>query len=295
MKTITPLLIVLSIIVSTGYSQNVELGTKEKKVVVKEGDDKQNVRRTVIDYDNFELTKENLAWAKDQVQKEKIRAEKEVKTGVITHEEYETRMRKIAEAEARIKEFESSPENIDALSEGEKDNEVKYDPKDTEMINKKDAYEKRLREREEREKRKREANKSRNLEKSYTNMLANLEREKEKLESEYKAGTLSKSEYDQKMTRYNQTERQLKTKIEELQKQNYHENNAIKHGREETGNIEKEADKNASDKAAEARERLEKDKAQMAKDLKDGKITQEEYDAKMIRIKRVEEALKNMK
>lgn len=280
-------ILVLSLITSVaGFSQSVELGTKDKKVVVKDGDNKQNVRRTVIDYDNFELTKENLAWAKDQVQKEKIRAEKEVKTGVITHEEYETRMRKIAEAEARIKEFESSPENIDALSEGEKENEVKYDPKDTEMINKKDAYEKRLREREEREKRKREANKSRNLEKSYTNMLANLEREKEKLESEYKAGTVSKSEYDQKMTRYNQTERQLKAKIEELQKQNDPENNVVKHGREETGNV---------NKAAEARERLEKDKAQMARDLKEGKITQEEYDAKMIRIKRVEEALKDMK
>ncbi len=294
MKTITTLLIVLSIIVSTGYSQNVELGTKEKKVVVKEGDDKQNVRRTVVDYENFQLTKENLAWAKNQVQEEKIRAEKELKSGKITQEEYEVRMQKIGEAESRIKDFERSPENIDALSDGE-EKVIDYDPKDAEMGNKKDDYERRLREREERERKKREANRSRNLEKSYTAMLANVEMQKQKLEADFKAGIISQSEYNQKMDRFNQTERQLKAKIEELQKRNDSSQNGVKHGRKETGNVEKETKNDSSKKAAEARERLEKDKAQMAKDLKEGKISQEEYDSKMARIKRVEEALKDMK
>jgi len=290
MKSIVTLLLTLFFIASSGYSQNVELGTKDKKVVVKDGENKQNVRRTVIDYENFELTKDNLSWAKDQVQREKIRAEKEMKTGVITQEQYETRMRKIAEAEARIKEFERSPENIDALSEEEKENGVKYDPRDAEMVNKKDAYEKRLKEREERQKMQREANRSKNLEKSYTTMLANIEREKQMLESDYKAGKVSKSEYDNKMARFAQTERQLKSKIEEIQKQKDSDNNVIKHGREESGNKNKEA----SNKNTEALERIEKDKAYLAKALETGQITQKEYDEKMARIKQVEKAIIDM-
>lgn len=310
MKKIVILIILLLAIptsFSLTYAQGVGIGTKDKTVVIDDDDDPKNQRRrTPIDYENFELTKENLPWAKEQVQKEKEQVEKDFKNGKITEAQYETRMGKIAEAQRRIAEFEASPANIDQLAE-EEDEEVVIDPSKTELVNQKDAQDKRREAREERERKEREAKRKANDVKRYEMALENITREIVKLEADKKSGAITEKEYNEKMARLREAEQRVAGQLENAKNANPNKTaNDQNKDPKSRGSNETKPPKASKDndlqntvsdgekRIADAKDRVKKEKAQMEKDLKAGTITTEQYNDKKLKIERIEKAIKDL-
>ena len=303
-KTIIIALLITPFMISTSYSQGIEVGTKDKKVIIGE-DDPKNQRRNPIDYENFELTDENLPWAREKVKQEKKRAERELKEGKITQEEFERRMGLIAEAKKKIKAYENDPKNNGALVGNDEDIEIEYDPNDTELVSQKEAREKRQREKAERDRKKREDNIRKGNRSSLQASLDNLKREKEKLESDKKAGKITVTEYSERLRRIEVSEKNIEAKIKEIDDQGKpgaRDGENVNEKDKSTRDIDnkdpkkdlQEAVMNADNRVLEARKRVVEEKAQMEKDLKSGKLSQSDYNSKMIRISRVEKAIEDL-
>lgn len=291
--------------ISVSYSQGVEIGTKDKKVIVGKDDPKNQRRTTPIDLEKFELTKENLPWAKQKVKEEKDRAENEFRAGMITEAQFEQRMEKINKAERKINAFESDPANIDALKDPDKEVEIEYDPKDAEIITQKDAKDKRIQEREERKRKEREEKMRNGTKRSLQASLDNIQRQREKLESDLKNGKITNTEYTKQLKRLEGSEENVKRRLEEFDRPVKPVSKESKNNKEkdqsakniERNNPEKdlqEAVVQADNRVIEARKRLQNEKAQMEIDLKSGKLSQADYDAKMLRISRVEKAIDDL-
>ncbi len=295
-KTIIITVLITSLICVNSFSQSSKVKTKNKIEKIGKDDPKKQGKKP-IDYENFELTNENLPWAKAKVEQEKERAENELDGGIITSKEYNLRMAQIARAEEKIKKFEDDPKNNGALiSSDTEDKEIEYDPKDAELISKKDPKDKRIQERKERERKKREENNRVGRKKNLQVSLNSLKRKKEKLEIDKKAGIISDAEYSSRLKRLEVSEKNIKAKIEEFEETGNPpsgggENVAGKNTQEVQL---KEAVERGDNMMLDARKRVQEEKAQMNKDLKSGKLSQSDYDSKMIRISRVEKAIEDL-
>ncbi len=302
-KIVLILLLIIPNIQTVSYAQGTELGTKDKKVVIEDKDTK-NQGRKPINYENFVLTKDNIEWAKAEVANGKQRTETNFKNGKISENQYEARMSKIAKAERKIANFESNIANY--TDQDDPSNEIVIDPNNTELINKKDAKDKRIKEKAERDRKEREAKKKSGRLKRYQETLVNIRAEKEKLKADKQSGKITEKDYNQQLARLNQSEKRLTELLDELKGSGGKTSTKAipkdKDGKvQDTESIkikiDNELNKSVSDaekRISEAKQRIRKEKEQLERDFKDGKISQALYDEKRLRLQRVKKAIKDL-
>lgn len=267
-------------------------------------------------YQNFELTSENIGWAKEEVKKERDKAEVEFDEGKITDEEYKSRMNKIVQAEKKIKEFESNSAMTN-FTEHDDGKEAGNVPE--EIVSKSDAEKSKAEAQLERDRKKREENKSKADIKSREVAPDNIKRTREQLEVEKKAGKITTAEYNERMKRLSESEKRLneqkstnkgseKGSSKETKSGNYIKDptkpankeslskratDSEKYKKEQSKELHLTVSENEK-KIADAKVRVAKEKQNLDRDIKSGKITQQQYDQKMVKVKKVEAAIRNL-
>ena len=313
-KILISLIITLPIICSTVYAQKTGISPKNNKGE-KEQTNPQKKKKGG-QYQDFELTQDNIEWAKLEIDKEKDKAEKELREGKITKDEFDIRIKKIAKAERKVKDFESGSAILN-VTKGDKgdDSSVKRDDtgKPGELVGKNDGKEEKQKARMERERKRKEAN----MAKANSNRMMmekdRIIKEKENLEKEKSEGKISSEEYIERLTRIEQSEKRIlgqeknakksikeKTKngsdsskptnIEPIQKSaSIAEQNQVKANEELEKSVE-EGDRRIS----EAKLRIQSEKLQLEKDKKEGIISDQQYNTKKAKIESVEKAIEDL-
>jgi len=317
---IIAVIFLLPFLVTTTYAQKTRGNTYSEK-----GDkskvDPNNQKKRGISYENFELTDENLEWAKLEIEKEKERAETDIKEGRITVDEYEERLANIAKAERKVKEFEIKRSEIPKKDDNDPSSVKNEDDKTGgEFVSQKDLEEQKRNARAERDKKRREANKAKANANRGQGDLERINQEKIRLEQQKKDGKITDKEYNERMSRLLQAEENMKKRDAAAEKQ-------AKDKEEASGGINadrennKEADQQKSEqerknqaseikdqkgidlkktvvagdeKIIAAKERILKEKEKLEKDKKNRKISDQQYKAKMEKIERAEKALRDL-
>lgn len=303
----------LSGMFSAAYAQTGGISPKndnEKPVVPQE--------RKKGQYDDFELTSENIGWAKEQIKIEKDKAEREFDEGKITAEEYKSRINQIAKAEKKVKEFEDNSSVVNAAKEDETAG-GNIDPGTPgEMVSQSDIDKNKKEARLERERQKRELNKQKADAKRTEVALDNIRKARVQLEQEKKDGKVTTKEYNERMERLLQSEKRLKEKKTPVEKPGKIETGKSGKGNDtgkgtidnkkttnkgttqtelnktQKNNDIKQAVNQGDKKIAEAKQMVQQSTQQLERDRKSGKITEEQYKLKMEKIERVEAAIKDL-